>query len=1281
MFAIILSILVMDKASLAAVNVSGTIQGSTISNVWLKFHDTSTNQYYNVIVTNGAFTAENLPDGNYQFDEYFDESTQKYEALTGVFTVSNSTAPDGVVASKPADNVTGTLQKPVNGVLTNVSLGWLNMHALVNNRWENFGTPVNNGQFAIYLKAGTYFVDGYWDQSNQKYVSLSGLAKSFVVTQGSNGPNTTTVSIEEKSANLTGSVTKGSNLVNTGNLNMHKVVTNGPWENFNVEISNGSFEFYLAPGRYQLDGYWDGGLQKYVALGGMDPFDVTETGNQPLQINVPGDNFTGTLKNQGVAVTQAWLNVYKVVNNEWKFFGMSVSGSDGTFSTYLPPGTYTIDGYHDQALNKWVSLRGLGQTIVVATSGNAPVEINTPAENVTGTLKRNSVTVPNANLNLHKVVQGQNGWEGFGIGVTGGTFGLYLPAGTYQIDGYWDNDNQKYVSLEGSAQQFTVTGQENSPVSVPVNAPPDNLTGTLKKTVSGTPTTITNAHINFYDQTQNRGFGIQVDNNGQFSGYVKPGTYKLQGYWDQTLQKYNSLWHLSVTVIVSEAGTSSIDVLVPSSNVTGTLQLDGVNINRASLNFHKVDANPNNWVGLNIDVSNGAFDMYLADATYKIDGYWDQTNNKYVSLNGLNKSFAVSGSSNTAWTINVPGNNFTGTLKDANGNNITRAWLNMHPVNGGQGFNTLVLDGVFGSYLAAGTYRADSYWDEGNQKDVSLGGAAVTFTIPVTGSLVKDIVLNANNVTGTIRKNNVPLQRVNLNINKVENNNWTGFNVGVDNGVFGLYLEPGTYRVEGFWDVVAQKYTSLGSLNKRFTVNANESTIVSIDIPDNNVIGTITKAGVGVVTGSIGLDHVSDWTKNGNLQITNGQIEGYLSPGDYYISWFADERDPLNRIESGLRVLNRTIHVDNTGVTTFDLNIPSDNVTIRFSAKGGVLTQARVYGVRKDNYDAYFSCQTINGIGSCYLPAGEYKITSYDYKNSNNNNYTNIGIEGYDITFTVTANGVVDVSLLIPADNFTGSIKRGGIVIPNATVTFVNTSTDKAFNTNSDSNGDFAIYLPDGTYRIDSYGYFQNNNYNYVSLSGLDQLITVGAGHPDSVNIDVPTATVNGTFSNSVNGWVSVYKIVNGERKMAWAQVTNGSFAFLLSAGTYYVYDLWEINVPLTPENGRTVPLAGLRSSFVVDSAGDGEVTIVMKNDNVTGTLSRNGQPVQYAWINMRNVDNPNEIYNIMVLDGNFSLYVPDGTYKIYKYEGTQHQNPVSLDMTITIRQADPASRVINIEN
>jgi hypothetical protein len=408
-------------------------------------------------------------------------------------------------------------------------------------------------------------------------------------------------------------------------------------------------------------------------------------------------------------------------------------------------------------------------------------------------------------------------------------------------------------------------------------------------------------------------------------------------------------------------------------------------------------------------------------------------------------------------------------------------------------------------------------------------------------------------------------------------------------------------------------------------------------------------------------------------------VEGYLAPGDYYIDSYSDNTDPSNQIGSGLRILNKVIKVDNNGVASFDLAIPADNVNFNLYVNGGTLPKARVNGILGNNYNVFFSCETTNGVGGCYLPPGSYKITNYDYFINSAN--VNRPIEGYDIQFVVNENGSTNVSILIPSDNFSGTLKRGINKVPNASITFVNTVTDKAFSSNTDENGNFGLYLPDGTYRIDSYSYFEGNVYKYASLSGLDKQITVGAGNPNTITIDVPTETVKGSINNMPHGFISIYKIVNGERKMAWAEVIDGTFEYLLSEGTYFVYDIWEIGTPNTPENGRTITLAGLRTSFEVDSNGVGEVAVETKPDNVTGTLTQDGQAVPYAWINMSNESNPDEIYNIMVVDGNFSLYVPDGTYKIYKYEGQMHQNSVSLDMTVTISQADPASRVIKIEN
>lgn len=121
-----------------------------------------------------------------------------------------------------------------------------------------------------------------------------------------------------------------------------------------------------------------------------------------------------------------------------------------------------------------------------------------------------------------------HGSSGFGSAMTGttGTTTLYVPAGTYTVEGFAPAFGQL------TAQSVTVTDSSNPSVTFTVN------TGALK-TISGTVTQGGSgvAGINIGARgtgSTSGGNGAQTDASGQYTLYVPAGTYEVGGWSENT---------------------------------------------------------------------------------------------------------------------------------------------------------------------------------------------------------------------------------------------------------------------------------------------------------------------------------------------------------------------------------------------------------------------------------------------------------------------------------------------------------------------------------------------------------------------------------------------------------------------------------------------------------------------------------------------------------------------------------------------------------------------------
>lgn len=1249
--ALVISFLLAGQ-TVDATTVTGSVYKDNVAvgQSWLKIHKTDEqSKWHNVWLGNGQFS-ENLENGSYEADEYWDNTLSDYVQLAKSFTVT-----DDVYEFRfdvPSANVTGTLKE--DGV--NVDEVWLNIHREGNN-YKQFNAYVKNGTFKIYLTDGNYVVDGYYSNIGgvSQYVRLN---ESFTVS-GSAVPLTLTASPK-----LQGTV-KYPNNSNAPNGWVYFHNKDSYW-GYSGQVTDGKFSLRLPDGDYIIDGYWEGDSQEYTQL--SKSFTVqggSLTALDALNIQIPIKNVHGTLKwNASTLVTNTWLSIQKLhpdSNDANQWFGAQVK-DNGTFAVALPDGEYQFTGFWDSGSQKYIQLFA---TFTVAngtvTNQNVLDNLMVPQNNVQGTLTVDSQAAAGAWLNLHNT-DTQLG-HGFQVDDSG-AFSFYLPNGTYKIDGYWNKSTQSYEQLN---QTITIVNgvADATKYDIVIN---HNVRGTLKK--SSTP--VSNAWLHVYTASNNnyQGYNARVT-SGNFALALPDGDYRIDGYWDETAQKYVQY---AYTFKVVNGANITINLIVPEENVSGTvLNADGNTVERGNLNLHRSD-----WKqGYNTDIVDGAFKLYLPDGDYQIDGYWDQSVQDHVRVNPLN--FTVSGGhTTTVLEIKEPKKNVTGTLKQGE-QLIQGAWLNLHSIgNQPVWYNIHVKNGIFSAALPEGTYQLEGFYNEITQEQVSyLKEFKVASSTEPT---VVTLEVPGNNVNGTIQTTGQkPIDDVILNIHSETAKGYKGYSVSVKAGQFSLYLPDGNYRVNGYWNSVTSEQVTL---DYSFTVINGQSNPnpIQIAVPDKNVFGTLSAAdgnGTSMVKEAWLDIFRKDGTKGYNTAVKDGKFSLYLPDGDYVIHGYWDnasqERVSLSysfKVTNGISNPNPIV-----------LSALAKNVFGTIETEDHLLLDQLYISIqtREICSGMCFSYNTTvkQGKFSLYLPDGSYVI--HGYYDPAKQTFVELRYE-----FSVV-NGQSDpnpLHIVKMNDNVTGTLsQKDGSLIDQANISLHSVAADSKWYGAPVVNGQFSMYLPDGQYEVEGY---KTWNGSYVTLK-YSFTVTNGNPNPNPLQIVAELPNVNGTVTRQNGTKVTSGNLhissTNSTTKYGFStEVRDGQFSVFLPDGDYIVDHLWD---------SATQQGVQLRYTFkVTNGKPDPSVLqVILMDNNVFGKISyEDGTNPGNVFLNIHSTGSTSQQafgYNVAVKEGAFSTYLPDGDYQVEGFWVNDSKDYVTLSdsFTVTNGVSTPNPVSITIKN
>jgi hypothetical protein len=331
-----------------------------------------------------------------------------------------------------------------------------------NQIWYDFTTD-ENGNFTYHLPDGEFTIDGIWVSP-----TWYPLGKTFTIQNGLiDGLHAFVINALELQyeGNVSGTLKNGSTPMPNLTFSIHRLEDNN-WYDTRTDTA-GNFVFNLPNGTYQLDGIWEPETQNWYELN--QPFTVSNGSLSGLQINVATashlPNVMGTLNKGSETLSDVVFSI-RTASGEEKWYD-SKTDANGRFATYLPTGSYVIEGIWEASAGKWHVLQKeftvTGETLQL----NIDVLADGPAElpaNVTGVLKKGNEVLPGVVFSVHTNI-GEEKWYDT-VTDANGHFNMQLPDGSYILEGIWNDGEGKWYPLQ---MEFTVNSTKE--LVIDLNAP------------------------------------------------------------------------------------------------------------------------------------------------------------------------------------------------------------------------------------------------------------------------------------------------------------------------------------------------------------------------------------------------------------------------------------------------------------------------------------------------------------------------------------------------------------------------------------------------------------------------------------------------------------------------------------------------------------------------------------------------------------------------------------------------------------------------------------------
>ena len=905
-----------------------------------------------------------------------------------------------------------------------------------------------------------------------------------------------------------------------------------------------------------------------------------------------------------------------------KIGGNTRTDSEGKFSFYLPAGTYTLYGETDFEISGGIS--GKSNPCVVSGESGTVTTCNMTfaAPNLTGTVSIGGVNVSDTNILFFPAygIANNPATESYGwIYMAAGKFGISAAPGTYRTYLLTDREtpNGGYMNLQIPGPLCTVPATG----SVVCNAAlPSNKFSFIVKSASNTDLASASRftlEVKNGDQYQSAGSSY-VSEPGRISFSLSDGSYRLK--LDPEID-FKSKPNPNASTAID--GTS-IQYLfdVSSAQVTNMRRMDSTTVISPVSGVYNLPLNKPNVTGTVSGPLGIAARAYIQVS--KLD-----TTGKSVGT-----EFSSSANSQGKFALNLP----TGIY-------FLRVQPNFSATGGG--------DTTIRCEVGADTNTAVTC-------NIALTAPNITGIIRVGGALPEwgSVLLQpAKGVAGNTA---------------TESYGW----IELANGAYGINVKPGTYRVNvnvpmGVWNqsiptnlcVVPETGTVTCGVNLPIT-NLTTRVLNSSGVEISNVrINVTTASGDG---------SCCNYFYKGNTRLNLGLLDG-----SYLL-----EVSP-NGGEGGSQSYN--LRIETGTVTSFRVTGSSTELI----ASGGVYSLSlrpptftgTVYKSNGTTPAPFTQVQVIDAIGKKWSTTVETdKNGKFVIDVPQNLAISRVSISAIPNRLTYRSDVLIDKSQGSSAGLFESITAGAGnqnvvLRLRPATITGRVTGSKGALVNNwvsvqqqdgtgnwswsdvnlyTDKSGDFAEYLPAGTYRLYSKGDFKVSGGG--ETYGNPCTITADSSTAVTCNLALTPPNVSGIAkNNSVNiPWGEVQFIPDQgtprdtPRRYYYAYIDQGDFAMTLQPDTYQIAIWYAINgqysrtfgpkcvVPETGTVACNINLPGINFSYRIHDSNN-----VLQTSNVYSTLEiKSGNTWNQSCCSYPDTNLKNGKFDSTLIDGLYRLTV-----------------------------------------
>ena len=370
------------------------------------------------------------------------------------FQVSGSSAS----LSLPAPDVTGSVSASGSGV-ANASVSFVELGSGGLPDWSLQASALadESGQFQAALSSGTWLLEGFWNPATAAWVDLSAQDETFTVSQGSvAGP----IAVAPSGPNVAGSVGDGQGGHLSGGTVVYVDTATGAGMSLSIDPS-GDYSGYLPAGTWQAQAI----INQYGVEANLGGITLTTTSAlQTENLTWPTMNVGGqALGASGTALAYATAFLAPGADLEDPSQWVAVTADAlGKFSASLAPGAWYLEGV-SEADGQWVPLQ---ESFSVPAGGSVTLTAQVPAGGLSLQLDAADGS-PAAGAWVELTSSGSGLAQPFFFEADqSGALSAALPAGTYQVNGYWTAQGEFVAPAQaitvGVPYQGTVTVQPAS---------------------------------------------------------------------------------------------------------------------------------------------------------------------------------------------------------------------------------------------------------------------------------------------------------------------------------------------------------------------------------------------------------------------------------------------------------------------------------------------------------------------------------------------------------------------------------------------------------------------------------------------------------------------------------------------------------------------------------------------------------------------------------------------------------------------------------------------------